>query len=436
MPEAGTGGDVETRLNELKNAVYYLSELVQRSSGATGADRLTELSTRVDKLSDSLAWVARQSGELSSVLKAVEAKLNNLPAREDVTGIAKRLEGLPSPEQTQAISTRVDKLADAMGWVARQGSEFSTSMNALNQKLDGVPTREQFSQMVRAVTTSTESSSAEVVSRVDVLSESLAALGKQNLLMIQILETLTKRAGEISTKLDALPNRDQMGQFSTMLGNRLDQMEQSLGRSVIERMNQAAKDNETTLTSMAQSLKSLDIHLANINPASSTQLLDDLQKHFDAQRKQGEALAEALTVLHNDLNKQNERLNTIGQKTDALGEALSAAGGHPQAMGGPSEAGAVSSMGSITPAQLEQLSARLNEISPKLDSVSMGDATAHASLSTKVDTLITKLDQQTESLQQAMIKLSERLDQLEGEISALRSFSPGPTRPVTPPPTA
>lgn len=498
MPD---GAGVEAQLNELKNAIYYLSELMQRQAAPAapqGVDKLdslgknvADLSGRVDNLSDSLGWVARQSSELSSLLKAVEARAAGQASKEDLSAVAKKLDSIQpvKPEELHSVAERVEKLADSLGWVARQSSELSAATGAVSKKLEELPTRDQLSQWSRSVSTSTEASAAEVVSKVDSLKDqfrsldgmakSFEALSRQSLLMSQNLDALTARMNETSSRMDSIPTREQMGQFASMVETRLGEvsaevsktLEQKLGQ-VAQRMEQrmdssvsefqavsskidaklaeSAKKAEQQIEATAAELRdvsqsldaklaesarkaeqqmaatsaelkevsqSIDARLAPVTQlqagmdrlaeeySKSTNSLKEVHDQFEFQKRQAEALAEALTVIHRDLNHESETLDALDKKTVALGEALATVGA-----AATDSAAKLSELGASNAQAAQQgadAAAKLDAIFPKLESLAQSTSAASAALSSRSDAMASRLEEQRKLLEGAAAQVVE-----------------------------
>ena len=505
MPD-GVPSDIDARLNELKNAVYYLSELVQRQAAPPGlekisgmAQRMDELSTlvealdaklarmpsreelaaiskkleglpkpeesaalggRVDKLADSLGWVARQSSELSTLLKSLDAKTAGLPSKDDFSLVTSKLSALPKPEESRALIERIDKLADSLGWVARQSSELSAASGSLSQKLEGLPTRDQFAQWSRTLSTSVEASAAESVSKVDALqerlnsldrlSQSFDAISKQNLLMSQNLDALNKRTSDLSGRIEAIPTREQMGQFAAMVESKLGEVSGTVSQEIEQRLTASAQKAEQQMAVIAGEFKnvsagvdkkldstlqrvdsqlasstgelkkvseSLDARLAPIvqmqegfnrfagEYSKTNQSLGAIHEQFEFQKKQAEALAEALTIVHRDLNHESETLAELDKKTNALGEALATVGA--ASTDTASKLASLESSAAQTAQETGQLSSETQALFGKFESLAQNTAAASSALSSRTEEATARLAEQQKALETLTGKVND-----------------------------
>ncbi len=163
----------DAKLDELKSSLFFLSDSVAKAtSGASkladiaaalellakhssrneaefedikarlqsiqSGDTLTDMAKRMEKLADSVAWIARQNNDAFDDLKRVLQKAETLPAKADVQVISEKMGQLASESDVREVSNKLSSLEENLAAAQRSSADLEKELNALNNRLQKI----------------------------------------------------------------------------------------------------------------------------------------------------------------------------------------------------------------------------------------------------------------------------------------------------------
>ncbi|HEV8290126.1 MAG TPA: hypothetical protein VGQ00_04210 [Candidatus Norongarragalinales archaeon] len=155
-----TSEELQARLQELKDAVYFITEKLEKGTQQQEVKiDFDPLIGALNEVRDALGILARQTRENGESVKAMAQGIGQIPSPKQLEDISRHIDSVHSDyvKALGEVAARTQSLAESVSQISRANTDVGPALTRLNSKLDAVPTQSDIRALGNALTQLSES---------------------------------------------------------------------------------------------------------------------------------------------------------------------------------------------------------------------------------------------------------------------------------------